>query len=444
MSMKKARFLLVLGFSAAVSSCGGGYEAGGSGNPFAPTLFSGVFAPTVTVMPVNPAGQYATVLADCAYSSTRSFSCTFGDLPLLGQSQTLLTVDNVMDRVVVSHDWMGQRFREVLQTLPQEAVQLFQGVTAIVIASDIIPSFYFRATAAIYLDARFLWLTLGELATIVDEQDFRSGFGEDLSFTAPWRLLNNGAQIVRGADPNGGSSSTPTERLLDDIRLPLAYLLLHELAHANDFLPPQVQGGLRNDLPVLDVVDSFVGQRISDQLVTGFPLLSTVWFELAAVKFLGEQASAAQIALNPQMVGDAFKTDGATMPYGFTTQFEDLATLFDELMLLYLFDVIRDNAITDKPAVPSSNDNDYIVAWGQRSRIKDALVKQRALFIEERILPNLDLSVFVAGLDDPIEMRIGEGWLDNLVLGPIPATAELTIGVSRPPAIVEFGPNHVR
>ncbi len=95
-------------------------------------------------------------------------------------------------------------------------------------------------------------------------------------------------------------------------------------------------------------------------------------------------------------------------------------------------------------SVPSNNDNDYIVAWGQRSRIKDALVKQRALFIEERILPNLDLSVFVAGLDDPIEMRIGEGWLDNLVLGPVPATAELTIVPARPAAVIEFGPGHVR
>jgi hypothetical protein len=441
--MSKARFLLVLGLSAAVTSCGGSNN-GGLGNQLPPPLFSGVFAPTVTVTPVNPVGQYAAVLADCAYSATRSVSCTFGDLPLLGQSQTVLTVDDVMNRVVVSHDWMGQRFREALETLPQEAVQLFQGVTAIVIASDVIPSFYFRATAAIYLDARFLWLTLGELATINDEEDFRSGFGEDLSFTAPWRLLDNGVQIVRGADPNGGSSSTPPARMLDDIRLPLAYLLLHELAHANDFLPPQLQGGLRNDLPVLDVVNSFVGQRISDQLVAGFPLLSTVWFELAAVKFLGVQASATQIAMTPQTVGDEFKIDGAAMPYGFTTQFEDLATLFDELMLLYLFDVVRDNAITDKPAVPSNNDNDYIVAWGQRSRIKDALVKQRALFIEARILPNLDLSVFVAGLDDPIEMRIGEGWLDNLVLGPIPATAALTTVPARPAAVIEFGPGHVR
>jgi hypothetical protein len=232
--------------------------------------------------------------------------------------------------------------------------------------------------------------------------------------------------------------------VLDDIRLPLAYLLLHELAHANDFLPPQIQGALRNDLPVLDVVNSFVGQRVSDQLTAGFPLLSNIWINLAAVKFLGEQATAAQMGFTPQFVGDTFKMDGAAMPYAFTTQFEDLATLFDELMLLYLFDVVRDNAITDKPAVPSSNDNDYIVAWGQRSRIKDALVKQRALFIEERLLPNLDLSAYIANLDDPIEMRIGEGWLDNLVLGPVPATAELMIGPAQQAVVVDFGPGHVR
>lgn len=434
------RKLILLIASLLLASCFN--SSSSSSNNNLPPLFSGVFAPTVPVTPAEANSPYANVLADCVYSATRTISCTLGELPLLSVNASPLTVDQIMDRVVVSDPWMGARFREVLEMLPPDLLQLFQSVTAIVVARDIIPSFYTTATAAIYIDPRYLWLTPAEFATILVEQDFRTAFGANLGFTAPWRILDNGVEIVRGFDPNGGSGTAPTTRVLDDIRLPLAYLLTHELAHAADFIPPVLQSNLRTDLPVLDLTFAIQGQRISDDLVASFPLQSQVMFGLASVKFLGVTATTQQNGYTPQFVGDAFKQDSAAMPYAFSTQFEDLATAFDELMLLYWFDLERDNAITGKPAMPSSNDNDYLIAWGQRSRVRDALVKQRALFAQQRILPSLDLSAWAAALPAPVELTIGAGWAESIVVNgqPVPQKS----GRTAQAVVIDFGPGHVQ
>ena len=44
--------------------------------------------------------------------------CTFGELPLIGMETNSPTVDDIMQRLVVSHNWMGQRFQEILETYP--------------------------------------------------------------------------------------------------------------------------------------------------------------------------------------------------------------------------------------------------------------------------------------------------------------------------------------
>ena len=72
---------------------------------------------------------------------------------------TDIDTDAIMQRLVVSHDWMGQRFKEVLDILPAEILQLMSGVTAVVIDDDIRPSYYTNWTGAIYLDPANLWLT---------------------------------------------------------------------------------------------------------------------------------------------------------------------------------------------------------------------------------------------------------------------------------------------
>jgi hypothetical protein len=158
-----------------VTACGGGSSGSGGGGgdtspPPAPTpMFEGmdvVNFPMAVTSPASADSPYANQLRDCVFSNTRSESCTLGTLPLLGMDTRNPTIDDVMDRVLVSHEWMGTRFRDLLEALPDDMLLLMRGVTAVVISSDVRPSFYWTRTGAIYLDPDYIWLTPEERADI--------------------------------------------------------------------------------------------------------------------------------------------------------------------------------------------------------------------------------------------------------------------------------------
>ena len=98
-----------------------------------------------------------------------------------------------MSRVVVSHPWMGERFKAFLEQYDQndDFKNLLRATTAIVISYDVRPSFYWAATGAIYLDPNYLWLTQAERDTINEAPDYRSGFGAELQFEMLWRYVKD-------------------------------------------------------------------------------------------------------------------------------------------------------------------------------------------------------------------------------------------------------------
>ncbi|MCY4012719.1 MAG: hypothetical protein OXG82_08400 [Gammaproteobacteria bacterium] len=69
-----------------------------------------------------------------------------------------------MSRVLVSHRWMGDSLQELLERLPGDVRMLARSLTAIVIASDIRPAYYWPRTGALYLDAEYFWRTPEERA----------------------------------------------------------------------------------------------------------------------------------------------------------------------------------------------------------------------------------------------------------------------------------------
>lgn len=82
--------------------------------------------------------------------------------------------------------------------------------------------------------------------------------------------------------------------------------------------------------------------------------------------------------------------------------------LFEEAMMLYLFDVDRDVGITNNPesGVPCA---DYIVEWGVRNRVTDPLVRARAVRVIGDALPEAQLAVeqHLMGEDPPTPMVAG-------------------------------------
>ena len=116
--------------------------------------------------------------------TTRRNLCPLSRLPFLAQQNggAPPTVEQVMDRVLVSHDWLGRNFETFLRTQDAQGDfrRMLMSTTAIVLGTHVRPSFYFAGTGAIYLDADNLWLTPSERDTVSEVPDFRSDFDRDL------------------------------------------------------------------------------------------------------------------------------------------------------------------------------------------------------------------------------------------------------------------------
>tara|TARA_B100000676_G_scaffold48534_1_gene47483 strand:+ start:5799 stop:6200 length:402 start_codon:yes stop_codon:yes gene_type:complete len=129
---------------------------------------------------------------------------------------------------------------------------------------------------------------------------------------------------------------------------------------------------------------------------------------LARVSFHGVTASPTQQGLTPGDIAGEFPVDRASDYYGYSTTREDFAMLFEEAMMLYLFDVDRDVGITNNPesGVPCA---DYIVEWGVRNRVTDPLVRARAVRVIGDALPEAQLAVeqHLMGEDPPTPMVAG-------------------------------------
>lgn len=338
---------------------------------------------------------YSNSLAGCARATSSNDYCTLETLPLLGMEVDTPTVSDVMDRVVVSHDWMGTRFEELLQEMPAQILPLFKAVTAIVIDADIRPAYYTSGTGAIYLDPAYLWLSLDEKATINKKQDYRAGFDDPLAFRQIQRYLKNGAPAYVF-----GSLSDDSTRELEDIVLLISRLLLHELAHANDFIPPGSYASLNRqntvDQAATSLSDTWVSTRLSDTT----PLRSDTMFSLADVMYRGMTPNIADLEILAVEVGEAFEPDGAGDDYGYTSQYEDVAMLFETAMMKYLYDADYELAFTDVPEDPQYCQF-YIIGWGVHNRVGDSNVKARAQFVVSELLPSLNTDMFFQELEPP-------------------------------------------
>jgi len=386
-----------------------------------PVLDAGLFlnyAGMVTgpVHPYDASGSHAQDLGDCLYSNSLRDSCQLERLPFIAQETVTPSVADIMRRVVVSHDWMGQRFEEFLTRADThgDIRMLLRAVTGIVIAADVRPSFYWSATGGIYLDPDNLWLTPEERDTIHETPDYRSDFDRDLRFVMPWRLVRDDDYVSYYYPPEWRLS-----RGLAETREELLSLLYHELAHANDALPSTSWAGLFGVM----TPSSAVGRNTlsSEELAEAFPLASAEMKGLASVAFAGATATDLQKSYIPLDVAGFFEPDTAADFYSYSADEEDFAELFSFLMLRYREAIDADIAVTNHPRGENVTGSDYIVAWGQRGRIGEASLRPRLRFTARRVLPDLDVPAALASLPTPQPMRPGESWIDNLVLGGPPA-----------------------
>lgn len=384
------------------------------------------------VYPYVTDGPHAAALRDCIFTPALSNAtlCTVGRLPLLG-TQTrgeLPSVEQVMARVLVSNDWMGQRFEAFLREQDQNGDfrRLLNATTAIVIGGRVRPAFYWSATGAIYLDADYLWQTAAERDSVSEAPDPRSDFGSDLAYRMLWRY-------VQGNQSAGGRSDVLARASRDSAALipTLGRLLYHELTHANDFVPPRLHLLLNTALRVYEATPS---NTASDQLRIQLPFYSQQMVDLGRVQFFGAASTAVQRGYQPADVAGFFSTDRTTdgysysWPVGQSVPREDAAMLVEEALMQLRHGLLRDVAVT--PQLLGGSSADLTVTWGRRGRVGDVAIKPRVALVLAQTMPWLPAS-FTDGLAAPIPLRAGLSWGQNLDQGA------LALGVARPLSAAE-------
>lgn len=370
----------------------------------------------------RPNGPYAAVLARCVYDSGLRDSnlCRLSELPFLAQEvgTGVPTVEQVMNRVVVSHDWAGRNFETFLNAHDTQGDfrRMLKSVTAIVIGTHVRPSFYYAGTGAIYLDADNFWLTPEERDTVNEAPDFRSSFGQTLQYTTLWRYVSGNQSIFRFYDPRQ-RVARGNLALLEEA----GWLMFHELGHALDFLPPSAYGTLQGANTVWGNLAprANAGQLTSSTVPALYPLTSSVMAGLGQVRFFGATASATQNAYSPQQVAAFFAADLATDDYAYATSFEDVAMTLEEFLMARRLNYRRDFAVAARPG-PGATGSTIVVAWGQRGRIGEPALRPRLRAIVQQLAPWISPAE-VDLLAAPLAMRAGDSWTGNLSLpAPLP------------------------
>jgi len=352
------------------------------------------------LQPYISSGPYADTLVRCVAIENDSDSCTLNELPPIGLDSISPSLDDVLNHLVVSHTWMGDRMHDLLEQMPPDMLLMLRSNTAIVIDDDIRPAHFRSATGAIYIDPAYLWLTNAEKATINPKEDYRSSYGDELMFKRLWRYIIDNQYAWQNYALDGIE-----ERVLEDTLISTSWLFYHELAHANDCMPPDQLVNLNKNNSYynnhLSIANS--GQCVHDRLTNMYPLSSTVWDSLAGVLYQGNTATAAQRTMTPEYVGTEFSLDIANDTYSYSSIWEDTAMVLEAILMKRNFNADRDMAIV--PFYEEFDCDIALVKWGQRGRLGDPVIIARAEFVLGEILPELDLTDFYAEQPSPTDMN---------------------------------------
>jgi len=328
-------------------------------------------------------------------------------------------VEDILNRTLVTHDWMGERLGELLTALPKDMLKLFRPVTTVVIGSNVRPSSFSSSRGRMQIDAQHLWLSLAEKTTVSTDADFRAGFGADLKFVSYWRITRGEEYAVPFF-----SLQDSSERELADILVQAARPLYHELAHANDDLRPEDIDKVSLDLTPAEAVNEFFENGVAYRLSrdTSLTALESDLYGLADVRFRDDLPNEFQRNVLPDYVGSQFGNEGKVIFYGYYTIYEDVATLFARAMLKFHFNVDTQIGVLNKPENhPNAACEEYKVAWGSRTRLAAPLVAARAKWVVEQILePSAEIDEFFAnavGEDTPL--RVGDNWCESRFADPV-------------------------
>lgn len=352
----------------------------------------------------NDTSPYKSILKDC-YRGDRTSACTFSQLPLLGQLGGTPTIAQIMDRVVVTHDWMGVRFEQYLSLLPAEALTLYKPVSVISIGSENGGVNYNAITARMSIGPEYLWLTTDEKKALSADGGSSNGGSrprDELQF-----LVRN---IYEKDGLGFNNRASADERELDDIFTIFARDMYEALAFAANFFPASTYTVDRPLAAPFVIFDEVIDN--DNEVVTG-PLYANAFLttptslltDIANVYYDDLPARDNQKLLTAADMGGRFEGEGKPTFWSHNRQVNDVQTLFTLGMLKY-----KHGTSINVMFLEGTNDNDdAIIGYGVKNRLAAALVAPRAKFVMEKILGSsteLD-EFFQAGLGQATPIQTG-------------------------------------
>ncbi|WP_318475475.1 hypothetical protein [Photobacterium leiognathi] len=335
-------------------------------------------------------------------------SCLLEQFPPLGvEKNTPLIISDIEQRLFVSHPWMAESFLSVLSTLPSSLLPLFRSVSAIVIADDVRPSFYSANTATIYIDPRYLWRDEEEWLTIVPKDDFRDQYQANVSFLAVRQNVDSAGIPVQWRSDTFSASNTT--RTIEQLQPALFRLLVHELAHANDLLPPSLLSSLSPKRTIYQNITATtpLNQSLYEQL----PLQDALLFNVADVLYQGASPSDAVSELTAAQAGAHFETEGASDLYSYSNGREDLAMLFQSYMMHEHWGLQDQFLFLSQNEQMTEGCERYSVEWGQTGRMFDPLVYERMILVAEALL-EIELPIRFTVVLEATSIPPGTSWCE--------------------------------
>ena len=357
-------------------------------------------------------GPYAELLNRCRDADGDAL-CTTEQLPLLGQNgNTNITVNDIMSRVVTTHDWMGPRFQQLLERLGPEALKLFGPIAVITLGGDSEDySFANSWRGSLYIPTDILWLTEQEKAALYVPESTSGGNTTQvtpLPWLARFRWLKGDNWLYFATDRS--------EREYANIEVHFAANLYYPLAYINGVIPPMaVTQALPTETPrdlFENTLDNLPAQLYADQSLTIDP---SPLFALATTYHDKIEPTTEQLAQTPAEVGGLFGNEGKMRLWGYSTRENDFASLLQAGMLDYTSDVYLDVTFNNRgPDFTVRGCDDETIGWGVRNRIASPLVTPRVRFAMESVLgTSTKLDNFFAGIGEETVIPAGLGWCES-------------------------------
>ena len=346
-------------------------------------------------------GVYSGVLKKCAEVYYEEDLCSLNTLPLLGQEKSIPTKDMIMQRVLVSHKWMGDRFAQMLDVLDDDIKVLLANTRVIIIDSDMSIISY-PGDGMINIPAEYLWMTSQESQTLITS----TNDNVNTSDTSVKKLQFESFGIW-SKDNKKFNISSNNSRSTEDVKYHMAYSLYFVLALAKNVIPKDGFSALNKSKSLYSNYIDNESDWISTRLYNNTPLISDKLIHLSNVYYTYTDITEEDKTLNAEDVGKLFQDEGASLFYGYYHKKADMVELFSATMLKYHYNVDTDIGFTNSSDSTSCEDD--IIGWGEYNRIASPLVKPRAEFVANEILPTVNWSEFFASsVGESRPMTIGD------------------------------------